>query len=85
MTTIVHHKKQLGTEEQYSLAKILGIWALAAIPMGILSWIGFDPALSPDFGSDPLGQAYPPESWAFTVGLIWQFVLSDDYCPPRRR
>jgi hypothetical protein len=25
--------------EQYSLAKILGIWALAAAPMGILSWI----------------------------------------------
>ena len=23
--------------EQYSLAKILGIWALAALPMGILS------------------------------------------------
>jgi hypothetical protein len=40
--------------EQYSLARILGIWALAAIPMGILSWIIF-PALSPDFDSDPLG------------------------------
>jgi hypothetical protein len=23
--------------EQYSLARILGIWALAAVPMGILS------------------------------------------------
>jgi hypothetical protein len=32
--------------EQYSLAKILGIWALAAIPMGILSWVVF-PAVSP--------------------------------------
>ena len=27
--------------KQYSLAKILGIWALAAIPMGILSWVVF--------------------------------------------
>jgi hypothetical protein len=25
--------------DQYSLAKILGIWALAAAPMGILGWI----------------------------------------------
>ena len=24
--------------EQYSLAKILGIWAAAALPMGILGW-----------------------------------------------
>ena len=32
--------------EQYSLAKILGIWALAAVPMGILSWIAF-PLLAP--------------------------------------
>jgi hypothetical protein len=62
------------TGEQYSPARILGIWALAAIPMGILSWIVF-PALSPDFDSDP--------PWAgvtrvvlLTLGLIWLFVLS---------
>ncbi len=40
--------------EQYSLAKILGIWALAAVPMSTLSWIAF-PLLAPDFGADPLG------------------------------
>jgi hypothetical protein len=34
--------------EQYSLAKILGIWALATIPMGILGWIAF-PLLASDF------------------------------------
>ena len=39
--------------EHYSLAKILGIWALAAAPMGILGWIIF-PLLAPDFESDPL-------------------------------
>ena len=60
--------------EQYSLAKILGIWALAAIPMGILSWIVF-PAVSPDFGSDPLG-AGVTRIVLLTVGLIWLFVLS---------
>jgi membrane protease YdiL (CAAX protease family) len=60
--------------EQYSLAKILGIWALAAVPMGVLSWIVF-PALSPDFGSDPLG-AGVTRFVLLTVGLIWLFVLS---------
>src|SRR3990172_9872559 len=60
--------------EQYSLARILGIWALAAIPMGILSWIVF-PALSPDFGSDPLG-AGVTRIVLIAIGLIWQFVLS---------
>jgi uncharacterized protein len=60
--------------EQYSLAKILGIWALAAIPMGILSWIVF-PALSPDYNSDPLG-AGVTRIVLLTIGLIWLFVLS---------
>jgi uncharacterized protein len=60
--------------DQYSLAKILGIWALAAIPMGILSWIVF-PAVSPDFGSDPLG-AGVTRIVLLTFGLIWLFVLS---------
>jgi len=62
------------TGEQYSLAKILGIWALATIPMGILSWIVF-PALSPDFNSDPLG-AGVTRLVLLTIGLIWLFVLS---------
>ena len=59
---------------QYSLAGILGIWALAAIPMGVLSWIVF-PALSPDFGSDPL-RAGVTRIVLLTCGLIWLFVLS---------
>jgi membrane protease YdiL (CAAX protease family) len=62
------------TGEQYSLAKILGIWALAAIPMGILSWVVF-PALSPDYNSDPLG-ASVTRLVLLTFGLIWLFVLS---------
>jgi CAAX protease family protein len=60
--------------EQYSLAKIMGIWALAAIPMGILSWIIF-PAVSPDYNSDPLG-AGVTRIVLLTIGLIWLFVLS---------
>ena len=60
--------------EQYSLAKILGIWALAAVPMGILGWIVF-PLLAPDFGSDPLGSGVT-RVVLLTLGLIWLFVLS---------
>lgn len=60
--------------DQYTLWQILGIWALAALPMGILSWVVF-PALSPDFNSDPLG-AGVTRLVLLTVGLIWQFVLS---------
>jgi hypothetical protein len=61
--------------EQYSLAKILDIWALAAVPMGVLSWIVF-PALSPDFDSDPLG-AGVTRMVLLMFGLIWLFVLLD--------
>lgn len=60
--------------DQYSLARILGIWALAAVPMGLLSWIVF-PALSPDLGSDPL-RAGVTRIVLLTFGLIWLFVLS---------
>ena len=60
--------------KQYSLAKILGIWALAVAPMGILSWIVF-PAISPDFSSNPLGAGIT-RLMLITIGLIWMFVLS---------
>jgi membrane protease YdiL (CAAX protease family) len=60
--------------EQYSLAKILGIWALAAAPMGILGWIAF-PLLAPDFESDPFGSGVT-RVVLLTLGLIWLFILS---------
>ena len=59
---------------QYTIWQILGIWALAALPMGILSWVVY-PAVSPDFSSDPLG-AIVTLTVLLTVGLIWLFVLS---------
>ena len=58
--------------EQYSLARILGIWALAAVPMGILGWV-VAPALSADL--DPLAAA-TTRLWTLMVGLIWEIVLS---------
>ena len=60
--------------EQYSLARIMLIWALAAVPMAVLSWIVF-PALSPDSSADPLGAGVMRVA-LLTVGLIWLFVLS---------
>jgi len=60
--------------DQYTLWQILGIWALAALPMGILSWIVF-PAVSPDFNVDPLG-AGVTRIVLLTIGLVWLFVLS---------
>jgi membrane protease YdiL (CAAX protease family) len=60
--------------EQYSLARILGIWALAAAPMGILNWIVF-PLLALDFESDPLGFGITLLV-LLTLGLVWLFVLS---------
>ena len=74
MENIVRSNVATQMGEQYSLAKILGIWALAAIPMGILSWIIF-PAVSPDFASDPLGFGVT-RIVLLTLGLIWLFVLS---------
>src|SRR5918993_2232123 len=74
MENIAQADAAAGTGRQYSLAKVLGIWALAAIPMGILSWVVF-PAVSPDVGSDPLG-AGVTRIVLLTIGLIWLFVLS---------
>lgn len=59
---------------QYSLARILVIWALAALPMGILGWVVF-PALVPDVSADPLG-AGVTRILLFTIGLVWLFFLS---------
>jgi membrane protease YdiL (CAAX protease family) len=77
-TALVEKKSQANTAaesgEQYSIARILGIWALAAIPMGILGWVVF-PAVSPDFDLDPLG-AGVTRFVLLTIGLVWLFVLS---------
>ena len=57
---------------QYSLPQILGVWAAAAVPMGVLAWI-VAPWLRDQLGGDePLAQAL---LICLTAGLIWQFVL----------
>src|SRR3712207_3684302 len=57
---------------QYSLAQILGVWAAAAIPMGVLAWIAAPLLRDQLEGQDPFAQAL---LICITAGLIWQFVL----------
>lgn len=57
---------------QYSLAQILGVWAAAAVPMGVLAWV-VAPWLRDQLGGhERLAQAL---LILLTLGLIWQFVL----------
>ncbi|HET6845810.1 MAG TPA: CPBP family intramembrane glutamic endopeptidase [Anaerolineales bacterium] len=54
---------------QYSLGKILLIWAAAAAPMGVLGWL-VGPGLARSQADVPMARL-----GGITVGLIWQFVL----------
>lgn len=57
---------------QYDLRTILAVWAAAAVPMGLLSWLVV-PVLGRWFG----GAAGLPKALllCLTAGLAWQFVL----------
>jgi uncharacterized protein len=71
---MAHGPSRERPSHQYKLPTILGICALAAAPMGILSWIVF-PLLAPDADSDPLAFGVT-RLVLLTPGLIWLFVLS---------
>lgn len=62
------------SDSQYSLAKIIGLWAAAALPMGILGLVVY-PALTPDRLTDPLGAAII-RLILMAAGLVWVFVLA---------
>jgi membrane protease YdiL (CAAX protease family) len=55
---------------QYSLRKILLVWAAAAIPMGILGWV-VAPALAHDTQTPLITRMA-----VVTVGLVWEFILA---------
>lgn len=69
----MQQEQNVATIPQYSVGKILAIWAAAAVPMAILGWV-VAPALV--FGSPTGRQAFTSRVMALTVGLIWQFVLA---------
>ena len=57
---------------QYSLAKILSIWAAVAIPMPIMAFSSLAPVLAARSNMSPLLMI-----WLLMIaGMIWQFVLS---------
>jgi hypothetical protein len=58
--------------QQYSLKKIIAVWAASALPMGVLAWVVV-PLLKDQFsGPEPLIQS---ALVCITAGLVWQFVL----------
>jgi membrane protease YdiL (CAAX protease family) len=61
-------------EPRYTPRRVLGIWAAAALSMGIMGWV-VAPALAPDIASNPVG-AVAARFGALTAGLVWLFVLS---------
>ena len=60
--------------KQYSLRKIMGIWAAATIPSFFIAWVVF-PAITPDYKTDPMGAGYA-RMGSLTIALLWVFVLS---------
>lgn len=56
---------------QYTLWQILGIWALVALPMALLSWVVAPVVI-------PLSPLYPGLTfWLLIIaGMAWQFVVS---------
>jgi len=57
------------TIPQYSLRKILMVWAAAAIPMAILGWV-----VAPALAQDPAKPGFE-RLYVLTAGLVWQFIL----------
>jgi len=57
--------------DQYTLWQILGIWALVALPMGLLAWV-VAPAIIPYSPLHPV-----ITFWLLMIaGMAWQFVVS---------
>jgi membrane protease YdiL (CAAX protease family) len=57
---------------QYGLARILGTWASAALPMAVLAWL-----VTPRLATILSGPSALPRALILSLlaGLIWQFVL----------
>ena len=64
-------QKTVEKEDQYSLAKILGIWAIVSLPMALLTRVVV-PALAPHVSMHP-GILF---WWMMILGMAWQFVVS---------
>ena len=69
--SILLNRAQAERRDQYTLWQILGIWALAALPMALLNWV-VAPAVIPYSPLHP-GITY----WLLIIaGMAWEFVVS---------
>ena len=57
---------------QYRLTSLLGVWAAAALPMGVLAWVAAPGLATAMPGDSPLVASLLV---CLTAGLVWQFVL----------
>ena len=62
------------SKSQYSLRKILGLWAAVALPLGFMGWVIF-PLMAPEWDINPMGVGYA-RMGAITIALFWQFALA---------
>jgi membrane protease YdiL (CAAX protease family) len=60
--------------KQYSLAKIIGVWAAAALPMAILAWV-VAPTLADHLSGTGDVPMFKALNLILTIGLAWQFLL----------
>ena len=70
-TTTASVQKSAARNGQYTLKRILGLWAVAALPTALLAWV-VAPALIPH-AEIPPALLY----WALlTIGAVWQLAVS---------
>lgn len=71
-STALHPAATTTPVPQYTRAGVLAVWAAAAVPMGLLSWVVAPMAADHLTGPLPFARALIA---AMTVGLAWQFLL----------
>jgi membrane protease YdiL (CAAX protease family) len=69
---VAREPQEPGAPPQYSLRKILAVWAAAALPMAFLAWV-LAPIIA--HGIDGPNALTKTLLVTLTGGLIWQFVL----------
>ena len=69
----VRSSSSLTEPRQYSRAGVVAVWAAAALPMGILSWVVAPLVAGPGASQQRFLIAL---LWAMTAGLVWQAVLT---------
>ena len=72
--TYVEEADRYAGIKQYSVTQILAVWAAAALPMGLISWVAA-PALKDSFSGAGNVPLFKSLLLLLTIGMIWQFAL----------